>query len=304
MSKMFNIGTNDLDTPVQGPLFHSIEYELNGIVEKINNIDNFNEKELKNIIIRQHEMILNFDNFLSSKDTREKALVLFTNKKFLLCFLDVIRILNISDHEKICLNKIAFDYYILPNKDQEISDLLYQLTTEVNGKELVVLSGILGRKDAQILSMIRNSSFKEEKVVDRINDFLLYYPKELSIKELASIYCNLFRHVTVLFTQTMIGRKPENLTPEQSKRYDDISIVLLEIIDSMPSCEIKKVMTSYIYKLNRISGNIYVRFSIKSAIRYANNTDNSGYVYRYERIIKIAKEVDFEYANEFKIKIP
>ena len=72
----------------QGSLFHSIEYEISDIINKIENIDNLNENDIKQIIIRQHNMILNYDLFLMSPDTRAEAQILFTNKKFLLCFLD------------------------------------------------------------------------------------------------------------------------------------------------------------------------------------------------------------------------
>ena len=55
MGKLFpSIGTGEnLDKPINQPLFHTIEYELSGIVEKIKNIDNFNEKEIKEIIVRK-----------------------------------------------------------------------------------------------------------------------------------------------------------------------------------------------------------------------------------------------------------
>lgn len=294
MKKLFpSIGyDNGLDKPINQPLFHTIEYELSGIVEKIKNIDNFNEKEIKEIIIRQHMKILNYDNFLGSKNSREYALSLFTNKKFLRCFLDVIRILEISDHERICINKLAYDYYILPDKDIEVSDLLFQLTTEVNGREVIILSGILGRTDAQILSMIRNSSFNEEKVVHRVNLFLVKYNAvSLSLQQLASIYCCLFQKVTTLFVQTMLETKSTNLSDYESQNFDKISIVILEIINSMPSSEIKSVIKSYSYTLSTINKNIEVRFAIRQMIKY-------------DRIIRIIKEVELEGSGLYSVRIP
>jgi hypothetical protein len=77
--------TDNLDELHQGSLFHSIEYELSGILEKINNIDNLNDKEIKNIIVKQHSMILDYDLFLTSSETRSQAQALFTSKKFLRC---------------------------------------------------------------------------------------------------------------------------------------------------------------------------------------------------------------------------
>lgn len=294
MSKLFpSIGSNDdLNKPVNRSLFNTIEYELGGILEKIKNIDNYNDKEIKEIIIRQHAMILNYENFLASKSSRECALSLFTNKNFLRCFLDVIRILEINDHEKICTNKLAYDYYILPNKDIEVSDLLFQLTTEVNGKEVIILSGILGRTDAQILSMIRNSSFDEVKVVYRVNSFLKKYNVvDLSLQQMVSIYCCLFQRVTTLFVETMLESKPKDLLDYESINFDKISIAVIEIVNSMPSSEIKYVIKSYAYALSRINNNIEVRF----AIRKLN---------KYERIIKIIDEVELEGSGLYSVRIP
>lgn len=294
MSKLFpSIGSNDdLNKPVNRSLFNTIEYELGGILEKIKNIDNYNDKEIKEIIIRQHAMILNYENFLASKSSRECALSLFTNKNFLRCFLDVIRILEINDHEKICINKLAYDYYILPNKDIEVSDLLFQLTTEVNGKEVIILSGILGRTDAQILSMIRNSSFDEVKVVYRVNSFLKKYNVvDLSLQQMVSIYCCLFQRVTTLFVETMLESKPKDLLDYESINFDKISIAVIEIVNSMPSSEIKYVIKSYAYALSRINNNIEVRF----AIRKLN---------KYERIIKIIDEVELEGSGLYSVRIP
>ena len=294
MSKLFpSIGTNDdLNKPVNRSLFNTIEYELGGILEKIKNINNYNDKEIKEIIIRQHAMILNYENFLASKSSRECALSLFTNKNFLRCFLDVIRILEINDHEKICINKLAYDYYILPNKDIEVSDLLFQLTTEVNGKEVIILSGILGRTDAQILSMIRNSSFDEVKVVYRVNSFLKKYNVvDLSLQQMVSIYCCLFQRVTTLFVETMLESKPKDLLDYESINFDKISIAVIEIVNSMPSSEIKYVIKSYAYALSKINNNIEVRF----AIRKLN---------KYERIIKIIDEVELEGSGLYSVRIP
>lgn len=269
----------NLDHIKTEPLFHSIEYELSGIINKINNIDNMNEKEIKDIIIRQHGMILNYDLFLMSFETRTQAQILFTNKRFLKCFLDVIRLLNITYHEKICINKLAYDYYIIPDKNQEISDLLYRLTTEVNGKEVIVLSGIIGMYNAQVLSMIRNSSFKEDKCIRRVNNYIVKCGQDLSIQCIVNIYCSLFDRFSNLFTFTMMESKPDNLSSDENRRFDYISVAMLEILNSLPSCDIKKVILDYAFTLKMVKINTTVRFAIKSASKF-------------NRIIFVIREVE------------
>lgn len=267
---------NDL---CQGSLFHSIEYELSGIINKINNIDNLNESEIKDIIVRQHSMILNYDLFLASSETRAQAQILFTNKRFLKCFLDVIRLLQLSNHEKVCINKLAYDYYITPNNDPEISNMLYKLSTEVNGREVVVLSGVIGMNEARILSMIRNSTFVEEKAIHRVNTYIIKCDLDLSVKDVVNIYYYLFERFGTLFTYAMMESKPSNLSNFENKKFDNISIALLEMLNSLTSVDIRKVLADYAFTLKMVKTNTRVRFAIKSAIRF-------------NRIISILREIE------------
>ena len=271
--------SSELNTLQQGSLFHTIEYELSDIVNKITKIDNLDENEIKNIIVRQHTMILNYDLFLMSPDTRAQAQVLFTSKKFLKCFLEVIRLLNISQHEKTCINKLAYDYYIIPDNDPEVSNLLYQLTTEVNGKEVIALASILGMNEARILAMIRNSTFKEEKSVHRVNTYIIKCNFDLSVKDIITIYYHLFDRFTNLFTYSMMEAKPSNLSDIENKKFDNISIALLEMLNSLPEVDIKKVINDYAFTLKMVKTNTVVRFAIKSAIRFT-------------RIISVVKQVE------------
>ena len=154
------------------PIFRSVEYQISTIVEKITNINTLNEEEIKSIIVRQHQTILNYDLFLASDESRGYVQKLFTNKRFLQIFLQVIGFLQLPYDEIVCINKLAYDYYIIPGKDPEISDLLLQISYQINNILVIRLSGKLGMNGARVLSMIANSSFKEEKNVHRINTFL------------------------------------------------------------------------------------------------------------------------------------
>ena len=268
---------DELKKQKTGPLFHTIEYEISDIVKKIENIDNLDIGEIKRIIIQQHQTILNYDLFLMSDDTRRDAQILFTNIRFLQCFLEVIRLLNLSYHEKICINKLAYDYYILPNNDQNVSDLLYQLTTEVNSREVTILSGILGIHDAKILAMIRNSSFKAEKSIHRVNTFIVKSNQDISVSSICSIYSLLFERFSPVFTYTML-EYTDTLTQEQKQKYDSISIALLEMLNTLPENDIKKVLFDYNYMYS-MRKDKPVRFRLKTA-------------YRYKRILDIVSTIE------------
>lgn len=245
-------------------LFHTIEYEFDTIVAKIRNIDNIDDNHIKDIIKRQHSLILNYDLFLMDSETRKEAQTLFSNKRFLSNLLDIIGLLDISYHEKICLNKLAYDYYQNDIKDPEVSNLLFQLTTAVNGKDVVVLSGILGMSGAKTLAMIRNSSFKEEKCIHRVNTYIIKCGMNLSTQSIINIYCFLFDRFSTLFNYTMLESAPPelSLTPSEMENYNSISLAIIAILDSMTSNDILTVVRNYAYMINNVSVNVIPRFRL------------------------------------------
>ena len=245
-------------------LFHTIEYEFDTIVAKIRNIDNIDDNHIKDIIKRQHSLILNYDLFLMDSETRKEAQTLFSNKRFLSNLLDIIGLLDISYHEKICLNKLAYDYYQNDIKDPEVSNLLFQLTTAVNGKDVVVLSGILGMSGAKTLAMIRNSSFKEEKCIHRVNTYIIKCGMNLSTQSIINIYCFLFDRFSTLFNYTMLESAPSelSLTPNELNNYNSISLAIIAILDSMTSNDILTVVRNYAYMITNVSVNVVPRFRL------------------------------------------
>ena len=245
-------------------LFHTIEYEFDTIVSKIRNIDNIDDNHIKDIIKRQHSLILNYDLFLMDSETRKEAQTLFSNKRFLSNLLDIIGLLDISYHEKICLNKLAFDYYQNDIKDPEVSNLLFQLTKEVNMRDVVVLSGILGMSGAKTLAMIRNSSFKEEKCIHRVNTYIIKCGMNLSTQSIINIYCFLFDRFSTLFNYTMLESTPSelSLTPSELNNYNSISLAIIAILDSMTSNDILTVIRNYAYMITNVSVNVVPRFRL------------------------------------------
>lgn len=213
-------------------------------------------------------MILNYDLFLASNETRSQALKLFTNPYFLDIFIDVIGLIELNQHERVCLNKLAYDYYILPDKNMEVADKLYRLTTAVNGNQVVVLSGMIGLKGAQVLSMIRNSSFRDEKIVHRVNTFLIKSIPMYSVHDIIEIYCYLFDRFTSLFLYTMVETRPAGLTNEQYTKFDNISIAMLDILESLSDSNLDKILYDYGFTLSMVSPNTPVRFSLKTAVSY------------------------------------
>ena len=145
---------------------------------------------------------------------------------------------------------------------------------------VIRLSGKLGINGARVLSMIANSSFKEEKNVHRINTFLVKYA-ELSVQDIVDIYCILFERFTYPFIFSMLESKPSGLSKSQLICFDNISLALLSILDSMTSEDIKRVLYDYAFTLKLIRNDFSVRFSLKSAKAYT-------------RIQEVIKEIELD----------
>lgn len=273
--------------------FKTIEYKIETIVNNIDNVDSLTDDDIKDIIIRQHEMILNYDLFLSNQNTRTSALKLFTNKRFLKLFLNTIGLLQLSNEEVICINKLTYDYYILDNKDVEIQDLLLSISYLINNQLVIKLSAYLGVNAARVLSMIANSSFKTEKQIHRINTFLVKYDgADISVQGYIDIYLTMYTHFNDLFIYSMLEcwNMPIN-TPvleRQYKRYTRMSQALLCILDSMTSNDIMTIMRNYGYTLLMVAPNSPIRFSIKN-------------LKGYDRIKQIAESAEIQDSD---IKIP
>ena len=251
------------------PKFQSIEYKIDQILNKIKNIDSCSDEEIKQIILRQYHMILNYDLFLANE--REFALELFTNKRFLAILASVVGSLELADNEIVCLNKIVYDYYTLDEKDLVISHYLLEISYYVNNKTVIRLSAILGMNGARILAMISKSSFKIEKNVKRVNHFIMKVNIGLSIQDIVNIYI-------------MLETEPANLTDEKIKRFRAISAVVLILLNNMTSQDIHTVISNYIYTIQYMNVERETRFSLIEACK----------VNKLDRIYKIIKDVIYE----------
>jgi len=275
------------------PLYNTIEYKISTLVDMINNVDSISDEELKNVIIRQHKMILNYDPFLSNQDTRRSALKLFTNKRFLNLFLEVIGFLDLSREQVICINKLAYDYYVSNNKEKEISELLLSICYLINNQLIIRLSAKMDITNARVLSMIANSTFKIEKKVHRVNVFFLKKDtnKEFTVQDYIDIYIILFDHFRELFTYSMFEAWTTPITDEcaqlQYDRFLRMSAALIIMLDSLTSKDIATVLREYGYTLSMIP-NSPIRFSIKN-------------MKKYDRIKDIAHSLE---VNENDILIP
>ena len=66
----------------------------------------------------------------------------------------------------------------------------------------------------------------------------------------------------------MMEAKPSYLTKSQSDRFDLISVAMLELLNSMTTADIVRVLQDYAVSIKMIRVDTVVRFAIKTAVRY------------------------------------
>lgn len=263
--------------------FHSIEYTVKSIVNAISNIDSFSDEDLRTLIIKNHDIIFDYDLFLKNDTTREAAQALFQNKRFLRALFSIINTLNLKSKEIICINKITYDYYVAGLEDKETYDLLFCISNLINNTTVVKLYAVLGIDTSRVLAMIANSSFRDEKRVRRVNSFLIRYNQNLTLQDIVNIYAILFNHITCLFIYTMLTPKLPGMNMEELKRFDMISQAMLILLNNLTSQDVKKVLYDYAY-LMKLRNNYNVRFGLKSATDYP----------RIQMIVNQIENEDFE----------
>lgn len=232
-------------------------------------MDTMSDKDLYDILKYSYSSILN-DIF---EHNDREYLDVFTKPKFITVLTQVISSINLTQDEKICCNKLIYDYTTLKNNDEQVRMNLNYLATVVNRKEIGALVGVgFPERIASYLALSRYSSKKEDVNVKRLNCVITNAPKDfMTVQNIVYIYEKLFSTSQILIETTMFdvdfyGQDPEWVTKDSEEIYANISLAILTILDSVPSILIYKILKSYAedfalcYKSNPSS----VRFSMKS----------------------------------------
>ncbi|MCM1215917.1 MAG: hypothetical protein NC548_15530 [Lachnospiraceae bacterium] len=244
------------------PKFTTIELSISTIVERLKQVNALSDAEIRDIIFRQYNTILDYDNFLKDRKSRETVQELFKNEQFLNNLIYCVERIKLNAYQITCLNVLAFDFIITyGNTNQVVRNLLTELSMRINTDLVLPLSAIIGLEPAKYLSMVRRSSYDEVSIVRRVNTYLIKSGLEIKEQEIINIYAVLFTRISNLFTVTML-EMPDNLNQSEMVRYDEMSKAILDILDNMPSEEIMKVLSNYASSWS-LFGEPNVRFSLQ-----------------------------------------
>lgn len=230
----------------------AILFNPDAIKNKLFNINSLTDAELMDIVKKSYDYILN-----DIYNKNNEFLPLFINSRFLTMFLQVIRSVQLTELQKITVNKICYDYHTtIMEKDSLVTDMLFNMSRVVNQNVLPGLLGLgLNEQLADYLALSRFSTTKDLVNVKRVNFIITRQPSSLMTEQMiVNIYSKLYDSVTPLFTGTLLDVEEfEDEDEESSLIYSTISNAVLDILETLPLEQIRQVLLSY--NITRVSFN-------------------------------------------------
>lgn len=196
---------------------------------------------------------------------------LWTNKLFLKNLLELLdtdkkyRDYVISSNITF-INHTVYDYMVSENPDEEIKQLMFDIARVVDHAYIIKLCTIMTQDMARLITLVRFSSYDKKTSIDRFNSMIYKSGIDFSKKNIIYIYSIFFAdNFSFLFGKTMTSREEVFEQRIYKKVYDMMSLALLDILESMTSDDIYKVLYNYAGYIELTSFPVeMVRFSLRS----------------------------------------
>lgn len=254
----------------------TIEYNIDSFLKNIND-NSLSKVTIQNNIIYGLSSYMNYDNF--QNENNKRFVQLWTNVIFLKNLLEILKnnksiLMTVKNTYITTVNKIAYDYYyeqfnLNSNLEwkKEVSDLLIEICNTVNYNYIIPMSTIMHLSTASFISMSRFSSFEQKIGIERFNNMIIGSGVSFSVKDIIYIYSLFFSEgFSSLFNVIMTSNSDNIKDSEQLHVYNNISLAVLNILNSIPSKEIYLVLKKY---------SLYISFfNIKSTRFSLKNLSN------------------------------
>ena len=244
------------------PSFTVVEEKSQFLIDYISNIENKPLNDINSFILRYHTSFLNYRLFTESTASRSSMQRLFTNVNFLNLFFNQISKLNLDSYEIAFLNRIAYDYWTSPNKNQDVCNLLLQISGYVNNTLIIKLSSKIAVNDARILAMICNSTDNQEIRVHRINRFLVNCDNPyLDTQEMIDIMFFIYDRFLYAIVYTLLEDESccKELTDDKIEQYDRLMRANLSILLSTTTDKMVTILTEYGYIISSGKAKVVIK---------------------------------------------
>lgn len=242
---------NDLTnpkSPLIGPINFVKSLNINALLNLFQQIGKIPDEQIINALKTNYSDIFREANIHQDS----KLLKVLTDPIFLKLLNIAISSINyskIKPKDKIFGSKICYDYIKLPKdrKNKEVEEQIILLAIALNKDIINYLTRYIPQEFAIYIAISRRSSTEDLKCANRVNKTLLNSTTELSEQDIINIYSCIFStKFTPLFEAVMmVDALPSYATPLQERIYSNIELAILDILDSMPSVEIRIVLLYY-----------------------------------------------------------
>ena len=252
------------------------------------NYDTISDEELFRQVRLYYSDILY--SIMSYTDCR--YIELFMNKRFLQTLNDVLLQEPNINYTNICyLNKLVYDYAVFEDKDKIIMNLLLTIARTVNRITISKLVGLgLPETIATDIAICRYSNSDDVICTKRLTNKLIQQSRELMTEQmLVNIYTTLYTSMTPLFIGVMYDVYTENelaaFGPDASLINSTINLAILDILDTMTSENIRKVLVVYSQNYGLNNNFSSVRFDIGACPDYTRILAVVNDLQQFEKIV-------------------
>lgn len=261
------------------PNIRNVDLEKKAFSDRLNSIGELSSNEIRNIILSNYVLFLD-NNYI--KDNKS-IIDIFKNTTFVSEMISVVKEINLSDTQKISLNKICWYSLKDSNIDKETKELLLQLSYSVNKQIVQVLSAKVPIYWAKMIALARYSSSSKSKQIRRVNSIIISM-ELVDLQLIVDLFSILFNDcLTELFISIALDIRDYSIMNE-TQIYTDklLSIAVFEILNNVPTELVNTVLTNYSEMLKL--GNYKVRFELNCS-QFKN---------KYKRV---ANSIDFLLQN-------
>lgn len=237
--------SNDITTI---PSFSVVEEKSHFLINMIVNIPLKSDDEITSFIQRYHTSFLNYQLFIDSDISRSAMQRLFTNIKFLTLFFNHIGSLNLNYIEIAFLNRIIYDYWTIQDKDEDVCNILLQISSYINSNMIIKLSSKIGVNEARLLAMISSSSIDPHVRVHRINRFFVNCTNPvLDCQSMIDMMFFLYDSFLYPIVYTLLEDESCCTTEENMPQYNTLIKAIISILLSTTTEKMVTILTEYGY---------------------------------------------------------
>lgn len=219
---------------------------LDSINHRIKNNANLSEQEIVTLLESSYFTILSSD-YINNREYRQEVIDAFGNPIFLSALIKALKGKDLTIEQRVCCNKITWDYKSQKKQNDQIRGLLLDLSNTVNNTLIRLMCSIVPTNVAQLLALARFSSFNLEKCVKRV-DYILIKCCMLSVQDIIDLFGYLYSGTSFakVFNATMFDSNITGYTASEREQYGRISLAILRIVDmAFTSADIKRILLDY-----------------------------------------------------------